>query len=774
MGNHFNQGRIKNEEIFESKNLSEENNFIFYNSYNSKISNNKGTFDVICSHLHEGAIFQLIEFKSNQGIKRIECDLGIIGVTFKQNFTTRIIFEGLIKAIKAFSINLPNHIYVCLLKHKWNIFLRYESGEVLQNVILKIKNDYKQLGKILETFLSIENDFQYKFVDLNLNWNINEINKKFQHNNNNEGKKINSFSEENFLLKILSCENNTNIKILPKIHQSLIGFFYENFDYISDPDYSSYYLIGVNKEINDYDIYKEFEIKKDYKIKEIIRNPLEQETIIRIILLKNKEIPIDSSKISIKNKSVMIIPIPFNEKTNPEDLYRNYQVHVMINNSMVKKEQILNILENKYGEILEMNFFSPVHAVITFIDRKSAQLCLKIRNHVMITNDIDELSANFFTDITPTTISGQKLKISFLPQIYYSNLLFCDKNFEKSISAVPTRPSKPYVFRETYIPSLKGLILNKNMWDYFKIENEYCISVSVEEFVRNSMKNEIKKESNQKEVTNTINNKHSIQEVENANGNFKNKTNLKNNQPVNLNYDCYETKSQSDQVQKQVSDSLSIENITNEEILNRSNFLELSELVQMFSQSESNNVQSNSENNILSIQEDLDRSIRNPKSEKKVITLTNEILNLIPSNFCYSNEILDGMINEIKRKRVQEKSKSKNDKKRCRIQKTTDKNRMNQNIERLKKIIRNDEKKEFLNKKRKIQNLKKHSPSKINPATSIKNLIINTKQPPVRIQNTNVVKNYRYCPVKIYDEDETISISSNECDIVIELQNEDN
>ena len=242
MGN--TQGKIKNS-LEDSSQHESKNKSHTFSLCNKKIfiSSNENIFSVICYHTYQKCSFKLIEFPEKETSRNIDSQFGILNLTFKEFITTKKIFEGILKTFQTSRIKLPSKIYVCIISRMWNIFFKFEDS--FEEEINRIKRNYKNIIDILEKFLPIENEFEYKFLNseeyshnINKNENFSPIVEKISQKkiiSPNFGKKKNPkfISLTDKEIKKISF-NFAHLRVIPNFHQNLLGFFYEKFDYITD------------------------------------------------------------------------------------------------------------------------------------------------------------------------------------------------------------------------------------------------------------------------------------------------------------------------------------------------------------------------------------------------------------------------------------------------------------------------------------------------------------------------------------------------------------
>jgi hypothetical protein len=289
---------------------------------------------------------------------------------------------------------------------------------------------------------------------------------------------------------------NPRFKIYAKTPKPLLGFFYDTYDYSDDSEFASYFLIGLDSTIHDQDILNYFENHLKFKVREIIRNPLEEESIVRLVLFKDQSL-INShlgnkklnTKLMLCGKNVMIVEIPHKRKFHPEDFYKNYQIALELERPIQNYESLFKLIEKKIGEILEIRFYQPLKAIITCLDKNSEKNA-KADVHFSYSdsrNGYDDQHITFLDCINKKPISGNKIEISFKYKNQKNeqelNYIEHHKNYIESDLKWPKRPPLAYNFRNTYIPSFYHLFRNCKMWKDFKISNGCNNYLSVEEFI---------------------------------------------------------------------------------------------------------------------------------------------------------------------------------------------------------------------------------------------------------------------------------------------------
>jgi hypothetical protein len=243
-------------------------------------------------------------------------------------------------------------------------------------------------------------------------------------------------------------------KIVSTKRQHLEGFFYELYDYIDDSeDFISLFLIGFPMKIYESDIEKFFE-KDHIGIKEVIVNSTEENSIARVVLLNNKETQAFIAKNTrnyfvINKRKIMFLFINPFTRPNPEDLYKHFQIHVTAStNILANIEEIGKVLTQAFGEFLEVKIIDETNFIITFFSIISVTLCQEM-------GELEHKGVIFRFKLAekPVSIEGQ------------------DYTMLSSYVDIPERPCKPYLSGSSYIPTIKTLFENKQLWCMYTLTN---------------------------------------------------------------------------------------------------------------------------------------------------------------------------------------------------------------------------------------------------------------------------------------------------------------
>jgi len=89
-----------------------------------------------------------------------------------------------------------------------------------------------------------------------------------------------------------------------------------------------------------------------YDVKSIIRNNLEENTILRVIIAnrdKKNPIKINFLEPKIDNRNIIILDIE--KECNPESLYVNHQVLITNIPAINNKSELFDFISHKYGKL---------------------------------------------------------------------------------------------------------------------------------------------------------------------------------------------------------------------------------------------------------------------------------------------------------------------------------------------------------------------------------------------------------------------------------------
>jgi len=349
------------------------------------------------------------------------------------------------------------------------------------------------------------------------------VNTGFIYTDNNESSKRDensNLNNNNYMTKEFEDKLDyleEKIKLISVNEDSLEGFYFKKFDYISDEEFLSFYLIGnlnnlknfddVNFKKNqlEYSENKEKKIEKEnyfqalskffnetlkLKLKHIIQNPSESENIARLIFYKNKNLYTSNSnndynlfdeidglehkKIELMNSYYMFIRIKsLVFKLHPEELYVDLQIKVTYETNNFDERDFVDYIEKSIQlEFHEISFITEGECIITFYEKEKLKHFVKMLNEKpfhQIKKHLEKNKIEAFILNEPFPIYGNKI-----------NITYEENSVKVDFSKRP--PESLKVISGNYIPSLKKLMLSKNLWSSFKIEKNNFNIVNVEQF----------------------------------------------------------------------------------------------------------------------------------------------------------------------------------------------------------------------------------------------------------------------------------------------------
>jgi hypothetical protein len=425
-----------------------------------------------------------------------------------------LINHNMLMMMKKFNQNSVNNKIV-----NNNLLLNQTNGFADQNQVnnynlLNINNNTAFQSNVYKTFTSNVNpqinDFNNKNYFINNNFNAYEnsfFNNKINKIGKNNEFKIAKESEE----KDEYLEEK--IKLISLEEEILEGFYFKNSDYISDEDFISFYFLGnlisltenlITNNKSEIEIRECFSsilsnyFKENFnlKLKHIIQNPSESDSISRLVFYRNNQLDnveiltevdgLEHKKIKIKNQSFILIRIKsLVLKLHPEELYVDLQLKVNYEINNFDERDFVNFLENSLKiSFFEISFITEGECVLTFYEKESLKEFMNLiqqKPYQQIKRPLKKVKIVFSILKEPFPIQGNTI-----------NILYEEDENEKA--EFPQRPPACIkVLAGNYTPSLKKLLSTKNMWSGFRIEINNFEVITVEEFYNELSKSDFGK-----------------------------------------------------------------------------------------------------------------------------------------------------------------------------------------------------------------------------------------------------------------------------------------
>ena len=280
-------------------------------------------------------------------------------------------------------------------------------------------------------------------------------------------KSLMKFIEKNFIIQRKVLTGN------------LKGYFFEDDYFLNDDQFASAFLIGIDPTSKIDKIEEYFKNEFNLIVYNVIVNPNEQTSIVRVVYISSKECTLSKPRnLILENKLVLLIPII--KECRPELIYMNLQVVVLnLPNTVIHNYFVKFINENfgkfftNQGDVFEITFLTNINsAVISFTNSDSAQLCTRTKSFNYLNKQIILSRAT-----NPFKIKGKYININnedtlesfHIPINTLSQTIKCEEKYKPS-------------FRTLCKFSIK-LVSNDALWESFLIAGKSDEKYEIENFL---------------------------------------------------------------------------------------------------------------------------------------------------------------------------------------------------------------------------------------------------------------------------------------------------
>jgi len=390
---------------------------------------------------------------------------------------------------------------------------------------------------------SLTGNFNHHFNDLNSkNYFINNNLNAFENPNPLKSNKMIEIENKILIHNNLKVSNKEieekleyledKVKLISLEEDYLEGFYFKKSDYISDEDFISFFFIGNLNHIKNNSaaqaqlesaaeaeiqqiqasiLSKYFKETFNLKLKQIIHNPSESESISRLVFYKHNQANkinycnnnssnqnqilketdgLEHKKIKILNDLFILIRIKsLVLKLHPEELYVDLQLKVNFEINNYDERDFVNFLANNLQiDFFEISFISEGECILTFYEREALKdfvSLLQKKPYQQIKGALKKVKIETSILSEPFPIKGKKINILYYADEEdkeYEDVEESDKEVKEKMRLPLRPPACIKLLSGYYTPSLRRLLSDKDLWNQFKIEKNNFEIITIEQF----------------------------------------------------------------------------------------------------------------------------------------------------------------------------------------------------------------------------------------------------------------------------------------------------